>query len=207
MTDQFDIEEKRFGAEVILDDPAYIDPTARAFGKVSLSEGSSLWPYAVIRAENHEVRVGRFSNIQDHAMLHVGAGGPTVIGDYCSIAHHATLHSATIGDNSLVGINATVMDGAVVGENCIIAGGAFLTEGAEIPNNSVVMGMPGKVVRRTNNFLRTRRNAMIYHRNALAYARGDHRAWCGPVFDAWNAQLTIDLKSTFDRLYPDSAAE
>ena len=207
MDNQDDTDACRFGPEVALDNPAYIDPTARVFGKVSLLEGSSMWPYAVIRAENHEVQVGRFSNVQDHAMLHVGAGGPTVIGDYCSIAHHATLHSATIGDNALVGINATVMDGVVVGENCIIAGGAFLTEGAEIPDNSVVMGMPGKVVRRTNNFLRTRRNALIYHRNALAYSRGDHRAWCGPEFEAWNAQLAADLKAAFDRLYPEFEQE
>ena len=76
---------ERFGPDVTLDNPAYIDPTARVYGKVSIEEGASLWPYAVIRAENHHVTVGKFSNVQDHAMLHVSADGPTVIGDYCSI--------------------------------------------------------------------------------------------------------------------------
>ncbi len=193
-----------FGPDITLDRPAYIDPTARAFGKVALGEGASLWPYAVIRAEAHAVQIGRFSNIQDHAVLHVGAGGPTVVGDYCSIAHHAALHSATIGDNSLIGINATLMDGVVIGRNCIVAGGAFLIEGTEIPDDSIVMGMPGKVVRTQNNFLRTRRNALIYHRNAEAYARGDHRAWSGPEHEAWQVEMRRELKAEYRRLYPDA---
>ena len=92
-------------------------------------------------------------------MLHVSADGPTVIGDYCSIAHHVVLHSATIGDNSLIGINATLMDGVVIGQNCIVAGGSFVTEGTVVPDNSIVMGMPGKVVRSHNAFLKTKRNA------------------------------------------------
>ncbi|NKB60199.1 MAG: gamma carbonic anhydrase family protein [Alphaproteobacteria bacterium] len=200
------MEEQRFGPDVILDRPAYIDPTARIFGKVSVAEGASLWPYSVVRAEVHDIRIGRFSNIQDHAVLHVGSGGPTIIGDYCSIAHHAVLHSATIGDNSLIGINATLMDGVVIGRNCIVAGGAFLSEGKVIPDDSIVMGMPGKVVRTKNNFLQTRRNALIYHRNALAYARGDHRAWCGPDFEIWQAEILKTLEAEFSRLYPDTAS-
>lgn len=199
------MSEFRFGSEISLDRPAYIDPTARVFGKVFLAEGASLWPYAVIRAENHEVRIGRFSNIQDHAMLHVGAGGPTIVGEYCSIAHHAVLHSATVGDNSLVGINATLMDGVVIGANSIVAGGAFLTEGTVVPEGSIVMGMPGKTVRRKNNFLRTRRNALIYHRNAQAYARGDHRAWTGEEFETWQKTVVADLEAEFRRLYPEDA--
>ena len=134
---------ERFGPHVTLDNPAYIDPTARVYGKVSIEEGASLWPYAVIRAENHHVTVGKFSNVQDHAMLHVSADGPTVIGDYCSIAHHVVLHSATIGDNSLIGINATLMDGVVIGQNCIVAGGSFVTEGTVVPDNSIVHGHAG----------------------------------------------------------------
>ena len=188
---------ERFGPHVTLDNPAYIDPTARVYGKVSIEEGASLWPYAVIRAENHHVTVGKFSNVQDHAMLHVSADGPTVIGDYCSIAHHVVLHSATIGDNSLIGINATLMDGVVIGQNCIVAGGSFVTEGTVVPDNSIVMGMPGKVVRSHNAFLKTKRNALIYHRNAEAYARVDHRAWTGPDFDEWTRQTGTALKAEY----------
>lgn len=196
-------EADRFGPDVQLDQPAYIDPTARIYGKVSLAEGSSLWPYAVIRAENHHISVGPFSNVQDHTMLHVGARGPTVIGAYCSIAHHAVLHSAVIGDNTLVGIHATLMDDVVVGRNCIIAGGAFLTEGTVIPDNSVVMGMPGKVVRERNNFLATKRNALIYHRNAQAYERGEHRAWSGEEHRAWQEDMNRTLKAEFRQRFSD----
>jgi carbonic anhydrase/acetyltransferase-like protein (isoleucine patch superfamily) len=206
MNDFENTERDRFGPDVAADRPAYIDPTARVFGKVSLAEGASLWPYAVIRAETHAIEVGRFSNIQDHAVLHVGSDGPTIVGDYCSIAHHAVLHSATVGDNSLVGINATLMDGVIVGRNCIVAGGAFLTEGTVISDDSVVMGMPGKIVRTKNNFLRTRRNALIYHRNALSYARGDYRAWCGADYDAWQEEMSTALEAEFRRLYPEAAA-
>ncbi len=202
MKEKGNLDIGRFGPDVALDRPAYIDPTACVYGKVSLLEGSSLWPYSVIRAENHDIRVGRFSNIQDHAVLHVGSDGPTVIGDFCSIAHHAVLHSATVGDSTLIGIHATLMDGAVIGANCVVAGGAFLTEGTLIPDNSIVMGMPAKAVRQNNNFLQTRRNALIYHRNALAYERGEHRAWCGADFDAWHAEMTAELETEFQRLYP-----
>lgn len=198
------MEENRFGPDVSIDRPAYIDPTARLFGKITVAEGASLWPYVVARAEMHAVHIGRFSNIQDHAVLHVGGGGPTIIGDYCSITHHAVLHSATIGDNSLIGINVTLMDGVVIGENCIVAGGAFLKEGTVIPDNSIVMGMPGRVARTKNNFLQTRRNALIYHRNALAYARGDHRAWTGPDFVAWQEEILVALNAEYRRLFPEN---
>ncbi len=192
------------GPDVAIDRPAYIDPTARIFGKVSVSEGASLWPYTVVRAEMHDIRIGRFSNIQDHVVMHVGGGGPTIIGDYCSITHHAVLHSAIVGDNSLIGINATLMDGVVIGENCIVAGAAFLKEGTEIPDNSIVMGTPGRVVRTKNNFMQTRRNALIYHRNAEAYARGEHRAWTGSEFEAWQAGMIEKLEAEYRRLYADS---
>lgn len=166
-----------FADSVRLEKPAYIDPTVRIFGDVTAGEGCGFWPYAVIRAEKHGVRIGRFSNVQDHAMIHVGAGGPTVIGDYCSITHRVVLHGAQIGDNTLVGIGAVLMDGVKVGNNCVIAGGAFLTEGTIIPDNSVVMGLPGKVVASRDNFRQCHRNALIYYENALAYAEGRHDAW------------------------------
>ena len=165
------------GPDITLDRPAYIDPTVRMFGKVTVAEGASLWPYAVVRAENREVRIGKFTNIQDHVMVHIGYQTPTIIGDYCSITHHCTIHGCTIGDNCLIGINATIMDGCVIGDNCIVAGGAFLKEGTIIPDNSVVMGMPGKVVKARNCFRENRGNAMSYYRNALGYAQGDHRVW------------------------------
>ncbi len=167
----------RFGPDVILNDPAYIDPSAKIFGKVQLDEGSSLWPYTVIRSEVHEVRIGRYTNIQDFVMIHIGYATPVHIGDYCSITHHCTIHGCKIGDNCLIGINATIMDNCVIGDNCIIAGHTFLKENTVIPDHSIVMGIPGKVIKTRNCFVENRQNAFLYHRNALAYAQGDHRAW------------------------------
>jgi len=165
------------GPDITITDPAFIDPTVRIFGKVTVEEGASFWPYVVVRAENREVRIGKYTNIQDHAMIHIGFNTPTIIGDYCSITHHCTIHGCTIGNNCLIGINATIMDGCQIGDNCIVAGGAFLKEGTIIPDNSVVMGTPGKVVRTKNSFRENRRNAMAYYRNALGYAQGEHRTW------------------------------
>ena len=182
-----------FGPEVILDKPAYVDPTARLFGRVSAGEGSGFWPYCVIRAEAAAVRIGRFCNIQDTAVIHVGGGKGTVIGDYVSVAHRAVVHGAEIGDDCLIGIGAVVMDGARIGRRCVIGAMALVPAGAEIPEGSVVMGVPGKVVATRDNFAQTRRNALIYYRNAQAYAEGRHDAWRGEGFAAWRADLNARL--------------
>jgi carbonic anhydrase/acetyltransferase-like protein (isoleucine patch superfamily) len=171
-----------FGPEVILEKPAYVDPTARIFGRVNAGEGSSFWPYCVIRAEGAGVTIGRWCNIQDTAVIHVGGGRGTVIGDFCSIAHRAVVHGAEIGDDCLVGIGAVVMDGAKVGRRCVIGAMALVPPGTEVPEGSVVMGVPGKVVATRDNYVQTRRNALVYHWNALAYALGRHDGWRGDGF-------------------------
>src|SRR5262245_64887836 len=163
---------------------AYIGPSARIFGAVEIAEGASVWPCAVIRAESHSVRLGRFSNLQDHVMVHVGYHRPTIIGDYCSITHRVVLHGCEIGDHCLIGIGATIMEGVVIGENSIVAGHSFVADGTLIPPNSIVMGTPGKVVRTANNFIANRVNAMLYHCNARCYAKGEHRGWEGPAYQA-----------------------
>ena len=176
---------------------AYVDPTARFHGDVVLGEGSSVWPNVVMRAEAFSIRIGRFTNVQDFAMVHMGYETPTVVGDYCSITHHVTLHGCTIGDHVLIGINATVMDGAVVGDNSIVAGHAFVREGTVIAANSIVMGTPAKVVRTESGFRPNRLNALHYHRNALAYARGDHRAWTGEAYDAWRREAEAEVEAAW----------
>lgn len=180
---------------------AYIDPTARIFGKVEFGAGSSLWPYSLIRAESDRVRVGRFTNLQDHTILHVGYDAPVVVGDYCSITHRAVLHGCTIGDNCLIAIGATVMDGAVIGENSIVGGHAFVPGGMVVPPNSIVMGTPARVVRTANNFVANRVNTMLYHHNAQCYARGEHRGWEGPEYEAaaraWTADVEREFKARF----------
>ncbi|HEX7649436.1 MAG TPA: gamma carbonic anhydrase family protein, partial [Noviherbaspirillum sp.] len=142
--------------QVVLRNPAFIHESAYLYGKVIVEEGASIWVNAVARAEHKEIVIGAHTNIQDFAMLHIGDATPTIIGSHCSITHHCTIHGCTIGDNCLIGINATIMDGCVIGENSIIGGHTFLKEGTVVPPNSIVMGVPGKVVRTQNNFVRNR---------------------------------------------------
>ncbi len=164
-----------FGPGIELNNPAFIHPTALIYGKVSIDEGASLWPYTVIRSEMFEVRIGRRTNIQDFVMIHVGNNSPTIIGENCSITHHCTIHGAEIGDNCLIGINSTIMDGAKIGKNCIIGGHTIVTEGTIIPDNSIVMGSPGKVVKERDSATANIMNAAFYFENAKAYARGELR--------------------------------
>jgi len=123
----------------------------------------------------------------------VGYGDPTRIGDFCSVTHHATIHGATVEDECLIGIGAVVMDGAVIGKGSIVAPGAVVREGTIIPPGSIVAGVPGKVIRERDSSLENRKNALLYHRNAQAYRRGEHRAWEGPEFEAWVAKETSEL--------------
>jgi carbonic anhydrase/acetyltransferase-like protein (isoleucine patch superfamily) len=180
---------------------AYIDASAHIHGKVEIGEGSSLWPCSVIRAEGFHVRLGRYTNLQDHVMVHVGYAKPTIVGDYCSITHRVVLHGCTIGDNCLIGIGATVMEGAVIGENSIVAGHAFVADDTVVPPNSIVMGTPAKVVRSRNSFVANRVNAMLYFRNARCYAQGDHRAWEGLEFEAEMARHTAEAEREFKARY------
>jgi carbonic anhydrase/acetyltransferase-like protein (isoleucine patch superfamily) len=198
-------DEASFGPDVVLDAPAYVDPTARLFGKIKIKQHSSLWPYVVIRAEDLEVEIGRYVNVQDHAMIHIGYGTGTQIGDFCSITHKATIHGATIGENTLVGINATVMDGAVVGANCIIGGHCIVPEGQRIPDNSIAVGSPAKVIRTRNNFTANRRNALLYYWNAMAFRRGDHRGWAAPKFVTWIEDRMLEIQQEFQERYPEDA--
>jgi carbonic anhydrase/acetyltransferase-like protein (isoleucine patch superfamily) len=179
-------------------------PTVTVCGEVAIGRGSSLWPNAVIRAECAEVRIGRASNVQDFAMIHVGYDHPTVIGDLCSITHHATVHGATVGDGCLVGIGAVLMDGVVLGAGSIVAGGAVLREGSVFEPGSVVAGIPAKAIRRRDSSRENRWNAWLYHRNAEAYARGDHRAWQGPDFERWKAEMLGELAVDADLCRLDS---
>ena len=165
----------RFGPLVTIDPAAWVHDTALIYGKVSLAPDCSVWPHAVIRSEIHEVVLGRGSNLQDFAMVHVGFHTPTTIGEMCSITHHATIHGATLGDNVLVGINATIMDGAEIGANSIIAGHSIVREGSVFPENSVIAGVPGKVVATRDSSAANIANAEFYIRNAKAYAKGIHR--------------------------------
>ena len=176
-----------------IDESAWIAASAELYGKIAVAPDASIWPHCVIRAECHEVRVGHMTNLQDFVMIHVGFDDPTRIGDFCSITHHATIHGATVEDDCLIGIGAVVMDRSVIGRGSIVAPGAVVTEGSVIPPGSIVAGVPGKVIRERDCSRENRANALVYHRNAQAYLRGEHRAWEGPEFKAWLAKKTREL--------------
>ena len=189
----------RFGPLVQLDASAYVHDSAVIYGQVTLAEGVSLWPNVVIRAEAREVSIGRCSNLQDFVMIHVGEASGTWIGAYCSIAHRATVHGARIGDQCLIGINATLMDGVELGENSIVAGHCIVPRNGRIAANSVVAGIPGKVIASRNNWVANRFNALLYQRNAEAYRRDEHRAW-DDSSEPWQRQTLATLKAEFARM-------
>lgn len=181
------------GSEVNLEKPAFVDPTARIFGRVIAGEGCSFWPGSVIRAEGAAVRIGKFCNIQDTVVIHVGGSNGTVIGDYVSIGHRAVVHGAEIGDDCLIGIGSVVMDRAKIGRRCVIGAMALVPAGMEVPEGSVVMGVPGKIVSTRDNFAQTRRNALVYYRNALSYAQGRHDGWRTEEFLKWREEINKRL--------------
>jgi len=181
-----------------LDATSWVAPSAQLFGAVALGPGVSVWHNAVLRAECQEIRIGRMTNIQDFAMVHVGFDEPTRIGEFCSITHHTTVHGCVIGDHCLIGIGAVVMDGAVIGDGSIVAGGAFVTEGSVFPPGSIIAGLPAKVIRERDSARANRLNAWIYHRNMEFSRRGDNRAWDGPEFQAWRESKRREIETDRD---------
>ncbi len=182
----------------MIDDSVYISPSAQLYGKISIGDGSSVWHNAVARAECQGIQIGRMTNVQDFVMIHVGYDEPTTIGDFCSIAHHTTVHGCTIGDACLIGINAVIMDGAVIGPGSIVAGGACVLEGKIYPENSIIAGVPAKVIGERDNRRANRLNAWQYHRNAEFTRSGNHRCWDGPEYEAWLAEKKREIEEDRD---------
>jgi len=181
-----------------IDPNVFVAPTAQIFGNVQIGPESSVWPNVVIRAECQHVRVGRYTNLQDFVMVHVGFEHGTEIGDFCSITHHSTIHGCKIEDDCLVGINAVVMDGAMIGKGSIIAGGAMIREDAVFGPGSIIAGVPAKQIAERDSARANRQNAWGYHWNAEAYKRGDHRAWTGPDYKRWLVELAKKLETDAD---------
>jgi len=130
------------------DDGEYwIAPSAVVLGHVILKKNASIWFGAVLRGDNDPITVGENSNVQDGSVLHTDTGSPLTIGANVTVGHMVMLHGCTIGDNSLIGIGAIVLNGATIGKNCLIGAGALITENKVIPDNSMVLGSPGQVVR------------------------------------------------------------
>ena len=125
----------------------WVAPNASVIGNVILHPNASVWFGATLRGDNDPITVGPDSNIQDGSVLHTDLGSPLTLGRGVTVGHNAMLHGCEVGDYSLIGIGAVVLNGAKIGRNCIIGANALITEGKVIPDNSLVMGQPGKVVR------------------------------------------------------------
>mgnify|MGYP006273374973 CR=1 FL=1 len=152
----------------------WIAPSASVIGKVRLERFASVWFGAVLRGDNELITIGENSNVQDGAVMHTDPGLPLTVGRNCTIGHKAILHGCTIGDNTLIGMGAVILNRAKIGRNCLIGANALITEGKEIPDNSLVMGQPGKVAGELNEdaVARLTRSAETYVRNWQRFARG-----------------------------------
>lgn len=149
-----------------ISDDCYIDETALLIGAVTIEKGCSIWPYAVLRGDLNEIVIGKGSNIQEHVMVHVYEDAPTEIGSNVSVGHGAVIHGAKIGDNCIIGMQSAVLNGAEVGDECIIGAGAVVTTGMKIPPKSIVVGVPGKIVKEDQDSIKgmAEENAEEYHR-------------------------------------------
>lgn len=125
----------------------FIAPNASVMGDVSLSDQVSIWYGAVLRGDTESITIGRGCNIQDNAVVHADPGHPTILEDYVTVGHSAIVHGAKIGEGSMIGMHSTLLNGCKIGKYCLIAAGALIREGMEIPDFSMVVGMPGKIIR------------------------------------------------------------
>jgi len=129
------------------DASVWIAPGAQVIADVRLSSGVSIWFNAVLRGDNEPIHIGRDSNVQDGAIFHTDPGYPLVIGSGVTVGHNAILHGCSVDDGSLIGMGAVILNGAKIGRNCLIGANALVTEGKEIPDGSMVVGQPGRIVK------------------------------------------------------------
>lgn len=157
-----------------IDADSWVAPDANVIGRVRLRAGASVWFGATLRGDNEWIELGAGTNVQEGCTLHTDMGYPLSIGRDCTIGHNVILHGCVIGDESLIGMGATILNGARIGRNCLIGAGALITEGKEIPDGSLVMGAPGKVVRQLDEtaFENLRRSASHYQDNMRRYRDG-----------------------------------
>lgn len=154
-------------------DRYWIAPGATVIGDVRIGEDVGIWFGAVLRGDNDPIVVGAGTNVQDGVMIHTDIGYPTTIGIGCTLGHHAIIHGCTIGDNSLIGMGATVLNGAVIGNNCLVGANALVSEGKTFPDNSLIVGAPARVIRTLDDAAveRLKHSAENYVRNWRRFAR------------------------------------
>lgn len=153
---------------------SWIARDANVIGGIVIEAGVSVWFGATLRGDNEVITVGAGSNIQENCVLHTDMGFPLVIGAGCTIGHKAMLHGCILGENTLIGMGATILNGAKIGKNCLIGAGALITEGKVIPDNCLVVGAPGKVARTLDEkaIQGLRKSAMHYQENMRRFRDG-----------------------------------
>lgn len=162
-----------FHRELLAED-VYVAPTAVILGQVTIGAASTVWFQAVIRGDSERIAIGARTNVQDHCLLHADPGFPCTLGDRVTLGHGAIVHGATVEDDCLIGMRAVVMNGARIGRGSIVGVGSVVTEGSEIPPGSLVLGIPGRVVRDVspNDQERIRHAAEHYVQAGQAYREG-----------------------------------
>ncbi len=155
-------------------DRYWVAPDANVIGKVILGEDVGIWFGATLRGDNEPIIVGARSNIQEGVVVHTDPGKPVIIGEGCTIGHGAIIHGCTIGNNSLIGMGATVLNGTVIGNNCLVGANALVTEGKVFPDNSLIVGSPAKAIRTLDAEAveGLKKSAESYVRNWQRFKRG-----------------------------------
>ena len=155
----------------VLGQGVYIAHGAVVAGDVTLGDHSSVWYNAVLRGDINRIRVGHHTNVQDNAVLHLDDDRPCTLGNYVTVGHSAIVHGCTVGDESLIGMGAVILDGVIIGRQCLIGAKALVTQGSQIPDGSLVLGTPAKVVRPL-----TEQERQALRESAEKYAH--NAAWC-----------------------------
>jgi len=147
-----------------IDASSYVADSANLIGKVTIEANASVWDGVTIRGDNERITVGENSNVQEGTVMHTDMGYPLTLGKNVTVGHQAMLHGCTVGDGSLIGIQAVILNGARIGKGCLVGAGALVTEGKEFPDHSLILGTPAKVVRTLTeeDLLRLQGNAASY---------------------------------------------
>jgi carbonic anhydrase/acetyltransferase-like protein (isoleucine patch superfamily) len=150
---------------------SWIAPDANVIGKVVIESGSSVWFGCTLRGDNEVIWINEGSNLQEQCVLHTDMGFPLTVGAGCTIGHKTMLHGCTIGENTLIGMGAIVLNGAKIGSNCLIGAGALITENKTIPDGSLVVGAPGKIIRSLDDkeIMSLEQSALHYQQNAARF--------------------------------------
>lgn len=158
--------ERGFIMDGKIESSVWLAPSADVIGNVEIGADSSVWYHATIRSEGTPIIIGKSTNVQDNCVVHVDPGYPVRIGDYVTIGHGAMIHGCTIGDETLIGMGAIILNGARIGSRCIVGAGALITQNMEVPDGMLVLGTPAKILRQL-----TKEEQEKIKENALEYVQ------------------------------------